>query len=192
MEEIIAALTGPGLQLHRSKASSAEVTYLLTVTMKHAGDQYFRRTEVGLARRTDGRLLVTAPLWNLPDGMPFTTVAEFTSVIAACREAVARRLTVEKKRAKVRDFKVEAIMARVRELAEELGFAIDTRTDTQKLTLCIDLGRGDTLQVFVPFNRFMEVLPQLRQTIQACQALQATGIPFKVTLLGRRDAAEQD
>ncbi len=105
---------------------------------------------------------------------------ELLEFVAVCRERIERRQVLKTKRRKIREFKTQAIIAQVKKLAKDEKFDFYTETDTVKLKLYVRLSDKECIQLFVPFNRFQEVLPNLRTAIVSLRELIDMGIKFKV------------
>ncbi len=138
---------------------------------------YYNRTDFRLLRSEDGELLIRG---YYGDEARVSSFDELASLILACQERLRRRQALAAKRHKIRGFKAQAIIARVKKLAAELEFDFMTRTDTQKLKLFVRLTDDRAVELHIPFSKFEQVLPELRTAIGSLLELNATGISFKV------------
>lgn len=91
-----------------------------------------------------------------------------------------RRHASAQRQSKIRDFKANAIVAAVNQLAEEEKFKFRYTTDTQKLKLWVILGKDAVLEIEVRFSKFEETLPKLRETIVSLRQLFEEGLRFKI------------
>ncbi len=139
--------------------------------------RYYNRTDFRLLRGDGGELVIRG---DYGDEAKVSSLDELDGLILACQERLRRRQALAAKRRKVRGFKAQAIIARVKKLAAELEFDFMTRTDTQKLKLFVRLSDDRAVELHIPFSKFEEVLPDLRSAIGSLLELHATGIGFKV------------
>lgn len=105
---------------------------------------------------------------------------ELVAFIDVCQDRLDRQNAQKSKRQKVRDLKAQAVIAQVKKMAKEDKFDFYTDTDTVKLKLYIRLTDREAIRLDIPFKRFQEILPQLRETIQSLRDLYASGIKFKI------------
>jgi hypothetical protein len=105
---------------------------------------------------------------------------EITRFVQHFRERLARQQALSKKREKVRQLKVHAILAEVKKLAKEDKFDFKTETDAQKLRLFVKLSDEHAVELGIPFKQFEATLPQLRRAIGALRHLYNSGIRFKI------------
>ena len=107
---------------------------------------------------------------------------ELEAFIKTFQQRISRQVTQKSKRGKVREFKAQAIEAQVKKLAKEDKFDFYTVTDTVKLKLYIRLSEKDSLEIHIPFNRFEEILPKLREIIAPIRTAHDQGVKFKINL----------
>ncbi len=138
---------------------------------------YYNRTEFRLLRDDAGELLIRG---RYGGEAKVSSLGELDRLILACQERLRRRQALAAKRRKIRGFKAQAIIARVKKLAAELEFYFMTRTDTQKLKLFVRLTDDRAVELHIPFSKFEQVLPELKAAIGSLLELHATGISFKV------------
>ncbi len=138
---------------------------------------YYHRTEFRLLRGDAGELLIHG---DYGGEAKVSNLGELDRLILACQERLRRRQALAAKRQKIRGFKAQAIIARVKKLAAELEFDFMTRTDTQKLKLFVRLADDRAVELHIPFSKFEQVLPELKTAIGSLLELHATGISFKV------------
>lgn len=111
---------------------------------------------------------------------PSPEIGPLVDFIRAVQARMARRRAQSAKRDKLRNLKEQAIVAQVRNIAKEDGFDFNTSTDTVKLKLYIRLSDRECIEIFVPFNKFQEILPKLRTSISLARELYISGIKFRV------------
>ncbi|MDM8551926.1 hypothetical protein QUF72_17715 [Desulfobacterales bacterium HSG2] len=111
---------------------------------------------------------------------PVSDIDEILSFIAACQEHIERQHILKGKRKKIRDFKAQAIIAQVRNLAKEEKFDFCTDKDTVKLKLYVKLSEKECIELHIPFSKFQEILPDLRAVILSARELHGKGIKFKI------------
>jgi hypothetical protein len=108
------------------------------------------------------------------------SIDELIAFIKVLQIRIDRKVTQKNKRKKVREFKAQAIVAQVKKLAKEDKFDFYTQTDTVKLTLFIRLSDKECMEIDIPFNRFQEILPELREIIAAVRSVHVKGVKFKL------------
>jgi len=113
---------------------------------------------------------------------PLSNIDEVVALARAFEQRVEQQQAKAAKREKQRNLKTQAILAQVRKMAKEDQFDFATETDTVKLKLIIRLSDSDDFAVMVPFNKFKEVLPKLRTSIQALRETYDSGVRFKTNL----------
>lgn len=111
---------------------------------------------------------------------PVSHIDELLSLISACQERIERQHVLRKKRKKIREFKAQAIIAQVRNLAKEEKFDFCTDTDTVKLKLYVKVSEKECIELHIPFSKFQEILPELRAAILSIKELYGKGIKFKI------------
>lgn len=109
-----------------------------------------------------------------------SSIAEIEAFIAACQVRLDRQVTLANKRQKVREFKVQAIIAQVKQIAVEDHFEFFTENDMVKLKLSVRIDENQVIQINIPFNRFQEVLSKLRSIIAAVREVYEQGVHFKI------------
>jgi hypothetical protein len=105
---------------------------------------------------------------------------ELVAFVLHCKQRLARRQALQAKRDKVRYLQAQAIIAQVKQVAQEEQFDFMTEMDRQKLKLFVRLSDSYCLELHVPFKRFQEMLPQLRTVIVSLRTLYASGMSFKI------------
>ncbi|MEM7531086.1 MAG: hypothetical protein AAF639_02825 [Chloroflexota bacterium] len=116
-------------------------------------------------------------------GGPASFVAsldQLVSFIEACQVQLDRRYTNVQKKQKLRDLKEQAIVASVKQLAKEEGFAYYTKSNSIRMYLYVRLSERECLELQIPFNKFEALFPQLRTIIQSARGLYEQGVKFKV------------
>jgi hypothetical protein len=111
------------------------------------------------------------------------SVEEVVAFTRACQAIAEQRHGKTKKQEKVRDLKVQAILAQVKKLAREEQFAFYTRTRALKLELYIKLSDQEHVKLTIPFGKFQEAAPLVREAVLKLRELHQTGIRFR---LGQR------
>ena len=107
-------------------------------------------------------------------------IEEIVSFIAACQKRFERQNLQKNKRRKVRDFKIQAILAQIKKLAKEEKFDFYTSNDTIKLILFVRFTEKECFELHIPFSKFQEILPNLRSSIISLKELRKMGIKFKI------------
>ncbi len=113
------------------------------------------------------------------DDALISDIEEIFRFISDCQEEVERLLAMAVRRKKVREFKAQAIIARVKQMAKEDQFDFYTETDTVKLKLYVRLSEHDCIELHIPFSKFQEVIPNVRETVSLIRKLHDKGINFK-------------
>lgn len=161
---------------------------LLVLALREPGTEtyYWRRTEVELLADPEHGLVLRAAGERRPIGDPESVVA----FVRACQAAQQRRRALDVRRLKLRNLKSQAIVARIKTIAREDGFDFATEADQVKLKLYVRLGEGpgegEVIEVHIPFARFEEILPRLREALGDIRKLHADGIRFKLRQIGPR------
>lgn len=109
-----------------------------------------------------------------------SSVPEIEAFIAAFQAQLDRQAALAKRREKVREFKAQAIIAQVKQIAAEDQFEFFTENDTVKLKLSVRIDEHQVIQINIPFNRFQEVLSKLRSIIAAVREVYEQGVHFKI------------
>lgn len=113
-----------------------------------------------------------------------SSIAEIETFIAACQAQLDRQAALANKRQKVREFKTQAIIAQVKQIAAEDQFEFFTENDKVKLKLSVRLTKSKAVEVHIPFSRFQEILPKLRSIINTMRAIYQEGVHFKMKPTG--------
>lgn len=150
--------------------------FVCEFSLRHPSERSYRGTQFRLMLNKQGELTIT----HYSIIAVVSSIEELLSFIAACQERLERQHAQKSKRKKVRHLKTQAIIARVKKLAQEDKFDFFTETDTVKLKLYVKLSQEEFVEVHIPFNKFQAVLPQLRTTIQSLKELHGLGIKFKL------------
>lgn len=161
---------------YRDEREKERFVYSFTIQEPSDHHSYRDSTHFTLKRNERGQLVLSH--WDL-EGL-VSSLDEIAAFVVGCQEAVDRRIAQESKGQKVRNLKAQAIVAQVKKIAKEDKFDFYSDTDTQKLTLYVRLSDSESVELRIPFNKFQEVLPHLRTSIQAVRELYARGIKFKI------------
>jgi hypothetical protein len=113
-----------------------------------------------------------------------SSIAEIEAFIAACQARLDRQVALANKRQKVREFKVQAIIAQVKQIAAEDQFEFFTESDSIKLKLSVRINETQAIQINIPFNRFQDVLSKLRSIIASVREVYQQGVYFKTKQIG--------
>lgn len=148
----------------------------LDVTLAGDGYSYWRGVHLYLHLDASLGLVLDCAGEKVPVG-DLETIAAF---VRACQAALQRQRAHQAKREKLRNLKAKAILAQVRQLARDEGFDFATETDSVKLKLYVRLADPDCARIDIPFSKFQEILPNLREGIRALRELQAAGIRFRI------------
>lgn len=108
------------------------------------------------------------------------SVEEVVAFARACQEIAEQQHGKKKKREKVRDLQVQAILAQVKKLAREEQFAFYTRTRSLKIELYIKLSDQEHVKLTIPFGKFQEAAPLVREAVLKLRQLHQTGIRFRL------------
>lgn len=151
------------------------------VLLEESGDRWYRdQTHLHLLRSPEQQLWVDLGCERSPN--PISDIGEVVALIQAFSQRVEQQKAHTAKRKKQKDLKIQAILAQVRKIAKEDGFDFATEVDTIKLKLIIRMSEQDNLAILIPFNRFKDVLPNLRTAIQALRETYNSGVRFKTNI----------
>lgn len=168
-----------GVELANAQRVSRRENELLIVTIPDPLDAWRGGVSFALVYR-DGTLDVREPVYSNQRGPAFTTADELVALIAACVVEMERSHAKAQRANKVRGLQAQAIVGAARKLAEDEGFEFFASTDTRKLNLYIAVGADDLLELHIPFARFQELLPRLKQAVLALRDLHKTGLRFRL------------
>ena len=136
------------------------------VLLEESRDRWYRNhTHLHLLRGPERQGWVD--LGSQHSEVPLSDIEEVVSLMQTFQRRVAQQKAKAAKRQKQRDLKQKAILAQVRTIAKEDQFDFATDVDSVKLKLIVRLSEDDYFVIEIPFNRFKEVLPNLRTAIQA-------------------------
>ena len=153
------------------------------VLLEESSDRWYREhTHLHLLRSPEQQLWVDLGCERSPN--PISDIGEVVALIQAFLQRVDQQKAQAAKRQKQKDLKIQAILAQVRKIAKEDGFDFATEVDSIKLKLIIRLSDQDYFAILIPFNRFKEVLFNLRTAIQALRETYNSGVRFKTHLKG--------
>ena len=150
-----------------------------TIPDSHRGERYYRSHEVRIDHDDDGRVLIRVPVGR--GQYETATVHSLQQVDRFVRRVLDfydRRAALERKRSKVRQLKTRAIEAKIRKMADEDGFEYRIRTDQQKVTLEIRMRASQILRLQIPYTRFEDTIPKVRQIIADLRELADSGLKF--------------
>lgn len=82
---------------------------------------------------------------------------------------------------KLRDLKIKAVVARVRQIAKEDGFDYAIDTSPLRIILYVRLDEKKCIKISIPFTQFQDIIPNLRTNIHLMRELNASGINFQTT-----------
>lgn len=119
--------------------------------------------------------------YSYHDAAIVSNIAEIEAFIAACQEQLDRQAALLNRRTKVRQFKAQAIIAQVKQIADEDNFEFFTENDTVKLKLFVRLSKDSAIEIHIPFKQFQEVLPNLRSIIASVREVYKQGVKFKIS-----------
>ncbi len=192
LKERLLALPGVEDTTGQHYYASEQQAPLLVLALREPGTEtyYWRRTEMELLADPEHGLVLRAGGERRPIGDPESVLA----FVRACQAAQQRRRALDVKRLKLRNLKSQAIVARIKTIAREVGFDFATEADQVKLKLYVRLGEGpgegpgegEVIEVHIPFARFEEILPRLREALGDIRKLHADGIRFKLRQFGPR------
>lgn len=185
-EEIIATVTARiktlnniDVATNRYISEREKARFLTAFTSKDPSpDRYYYRSDEHFRLVTNDQNELT--IANYYEETQVADLEEIFSFIAVCQERLNRQHALKTRRQKVRDLKAQAIIARIKTLAEEEKFDFATDTDTQKLKLFVRLDANECIELHVSFKDFEETLPKLRSAIVSLRELRDKGIRFKL------------
>lgn len=106
-------------------------------------------------------------------------------VVVLCDKA--RQLAFQKqKREKIKTLKRQAIVAQLRQIAQEERFAFYVETTALLIRVGVRLDDNNQLVIAIPFGEFESILPRVREAVTSLRALHQHKIRFKTTLIGYR------
>ncbi len=114
---------------------------------------------------------------------PIAYLGSIEALIRLCegyRERVQRAYNQAAKRQKVRNLRVQAMIARIKEVAKEQGFDFQVEHNTQNCWLYVRTSSRDCIVIRIPWRRFQEVLPKLGDLILKAREIYAEGIQFGI------------
>jgi len=156
-------------------------TLCCCVLLEESRDRwYHHQTHLHVLRTPDRQLWVNLGLQR--SQAPISDIGEVVALAQAFLQRVEQQKARVVKRQKQRDLKQQAILAQVRKIAKEDQFDFATDVDSVKLKLIVRLSENDYFAIEIPFNRFKEVLPNLRTAIQALRQVYNSGVRFKTHL----------
>ncbi|MCL2933303.1 MAG: hypothetical protein MGG11_13935 [Trichodesmium sp. MAG_R03] len=151
------------------------------ILLEESSDRWYQdQTHLHLLRSPEQQLWVELGCERSP--APISDIGEVVALIQAFLQRVDQQKAQAAKRKKQKDLKIQAILAQVRKIAKEDGFDFATEVDSIKLKLIIRLSDQDYFAIWIPFNRFKEVLPNLRTAVQALRETYNSGVRFKTNL----------
>jgi len=148
-----------------------------SITNPQKSRGYYNTNYFDMLLDESGKLLIKYDYSIMAD---VSDINEIVSLIAACQKRIDRQNMQKIKRHKVRDFKTQAIFARIKKLAKEEKFDFYTENDTVKMKLFVRLAEKECIELHIPFNKFQEILPNLRSCILSLRELRNMGIRFKI------------
>lgn len=153
------------------------------ILLEESSDRWYRdHIHLHLLRSPEQELWVDIGSQRSP--APISDIGEVVALAQAFLQRVEQQKAQATKRQKQKDLKMQAILAQVRKIAKEDGFDFATEVDNVKIKLIIRLSDQDYFAILIPFNRFKEVLPNLRNAIQALRETYDSGVRFKTNLKG--------
>ena len=151
------------------------------ILLEESSDRWYRdHIHLHLLRSPEQELWVDIGSQRSP--APISDIGEVVALAQAFLQRVEQQKAQATKRQKQKDLKMQAILAQVRKIAKEDGFDFATEVDSVKIKLIIRLSDQDYFAILIPFNRFKEVLPNLRNAIQALRETYDSGVRFKTNL----------
>ncbi len=109
------------------------------------------------------------------------TVAEVELYVEKMQQELNALENVEIKKDKIRDIKTNAIVASIKQIAEEINFQYSYNTDKFKVILRVKLNKKKNLiEIHIPYNKFQEVLPNVKGIIKSIFEMEELGINFKI------------
>ncbi|MBK8534258.1 MAG: hypothetical protein IPL59_03540 [Candidatus Competibacteraceae bacterium] len=169
-------------QQHKNKSD-----VLCTFSFDDPNDSWHSCYDFGLLLNDRKELMIG---YSYGKAVVVSSLAEIEAFIAACQAQFNRQAALANRRQKVREFKAQAIIAQVKQIAAEDRFEFFTENDTIKLKLSIRLDKNQAIQINIPFNRFQEVLSKLRSIIASVREVYQQGVHFKMKQIGSREQSK--
>ncbi|TWT94376.1 hypothetical protein [Neorhodopirellula pilleata] len=181
--EKLSRIDGVRLANHPGDRDSRSRTLCrFTIPEPHLDHQYWRTDELRLETNDDHQLILTLGNWRRGDHVAVvSSIDEIADLVRQTLQRYARRQASDQKRDKVRQFKSKAILAQVEKMADEDRFDYAATTDTKKLKLYVRLSKTDLIEIVIPFARFEQVVPKLRDTITTMRELHQNGLRFRTS-----------
>ena len=174
----IATLNNVKVSSNYYVAAHEKADFVTAFTIEDPSEEYYYRRGESFRLQTNAQKELT--ISGYYNSAPVSSIEELLSFIAACQERLNRQHALKARRQKVRDLKAQAIITRIKKLAQEEKFDFATTSDTQKLKLYVRLSQKECIELHIPFKQFEEMLPQLRTAILSLRALYENGIRFKL------------
>ncbi len=106
------------------------------------------------------------------------------SIIDKLEEKYREKYTViaskELKKNKIKQLKMSAILAALKEIAQELNVEYNYKEQKYRILLFIKLSNKNALKITVPYKNFQEIVPKLKTTITEILEWQKKGIDFEI------------
>ncbi len=152
---------------------------VIEFVIKDPVENYWYRDDFRVMLNETGQLV----FYGSSASVPISDIEEIFAFIVAYQEQQIRQSTLKSKRQKVRDLKVQAIVAQLKKMGREEKFDFYTDNDTVKLKLYVRLTDRECIEIHIPFTQFQEILPNLKETIKAVRDLHNLGIRFKLGVI---------
>ena len=143
---------------------------------------YYYATDFYIQRDGSGQLIIEGGDKNQPAYI--SDLAELTDLIALCQERLDRREAQQNRRKRMRDLKIQAIVAQVKKIAKAEQFDFYYDHDDIKLRLSVCLSETESVEFQIPFKQYQAVVPNIAEAVQSVRKLKELDMQFKMTRNG--------
>ena len=113
-----------------------------------------------------------------------SSLDELIPFVGACQAELDRRADKKGKKSKKLSLQIQAVTAKVKQIAEEENFTFDIKTNQLNLNLYIYLSNKDRILLRIPFKQFKTLVPKLPDALRAVGVLCRQGIEVRVEQYG--------
>lgn len=174
-------LRGVEVENSSTRRDSANTQYICEIALQDLSGKsgYYYRNSFDVIHSEEGELVLRHG-GRKGSRSPLSDLDELVTFIERCEVMLERQELQRKKRQKVRSLQSHAIVAQVKQLAQEEKFDFCYVADTVKLVLRVQLSEKEGIELQIPFTKFEAILPNLRDIIRSARDLHAQGIKFKM------------
>ncbi|MEM7531087.1 MAG: hypothetical protein AAF639_02830 [Chloroflexota bacterium] len=161
-------------------AKDKDVRDICQLTIYDPGKRgYYDSTYFYIHRDASGYLTIEGGNENEPAYI--SDLEELTDLIAICQERLDRREAQQNRRDRMRNLKIQAIIAQVKKIAKAEKFDFYFNNDDNKLNLYVCLSESESVELQIPFKQYQELIPNIAEAVQHIRRLKALGMKFKMT-----------